>query len=58
MTITIDNPEEKCRELAQLLLESRDALSAISLTSARLRGIDLSLADRIEAALEPWKSED
>ncbi len=55
MTITIENPEEKCRELAQLLLEARDALPAISLTSARLRGIDLSLADRIETALEPWR---
>ena len=53
--IKIENPEEKCRELAQLLLEARDALPAISLTSARLRGIDLSLADRIEAALEPWR---
>lgn len=51
----IENPEEKCRELAKLLLEARDALPAISLTAARLRGIDLSLADRIEAALEPWR---
>lgn len=49
------NYEEKCKELAILLLECRDALPAISLTSARLRGIDLKLADRIEAALEPWR---
>ena len=56
--VKIDNPDEKCRELAKLLLEARDALPAISMASARLRGIDLSLADRIEAALEPWKSED
>lgn len=57
MTITIENPQEKCRELAKLLLEARDALPAISMTTARLRGIDLSLADRIEAALAPWKTE-
>jgi hypothetical protein len=46
---------EKCKELAKLLLEARDALPAISVVSARLRGVDLSLADRIEAALEPWR---
>lgn len=46
---------EKCNELARLLLEARDALPAISLASAKLRGISLSFADRIEDALEPWK---
>ena len=46
---------EKCIELARLLLEARDALPAITLASARLRGVDLTLADRIEAALEPWR---
>lgn len=45
----------KCKELARLLLEARDALPAISQVSARLRNIDLSLADRIERALEPWR---
>ena len=44
----------KAIELAKLLLEARDALPAISLASARLHRIDLSLASRIEAALEPW----
>ena len=48
-------PCEKCDELAMLLLEARDALPAITLTSAKLRGIDLTLANRIEAALEPWE---
>lgn len=48
----------KCRELMQLLLEARDALPAISLTSARLHHISLSLADRIENALEPWRLPD
>jgi len=46
---------QKCNELAKLLLEARDALPAITLASARLRGIDLTLADRIEWALEPWR---
>ena len=47
----------KCNELAMLLLEARDALPAIHMTTARLRGISLSLADRIEFALEPWRIE-
>lgn len=54
--VKIANPAQKCRELAKLLLEARDALPAITMTAARLRGIDLTLADRIEAALEPWKT--
>lgn len=45
---------QKCKELARLLIESRDALPAISLISARLYGVDLTLAARIEAALELW----
>lgn len=49
---------KKCNELAKLLLEARDALPAISITSARLRNIDLTLADRIETALEPWRIKD
>lgn len=40
---------------AVLLLECRDALPAISLATAKLRGLDLTLADRIEKMLEPWK---
>lgn len=51
----IDNPEKKCRELARLLLEARDALPAISETSARLHNVSLTLADRIEDALSPWE---
>lgn len=45
----------KCDELFALLLEARDALPAISLASARLHGLDLTLADRIERAIEPWR---
>ena len=52
---TLDEWREKCREVMHLLLEARDALPAISLASAKLRGIDLTLADRIERALEPGK---
>lgn len=48
----------KCNELAKLLLEARDALPVISLSSLKLRGIRLDLADRIEQALEPWRIED
>lgn len=45
----------KCNELARLLVECRDALPAISLVSARLRNVSLTLADRIEEALKPWE---
>ena len=46
---------EKCNELARLLIECRDALPAITLTSAKLHNIDLTLATRIEDALKPWE---
>ena len=48
----------KCNELARLLIECRDALPAITIASARLRRIDLTLADRIEVALRPWEVPD
>lgn len=52
----MDRPTcRKCGELAQLLLEARDALPAINLASAKLHGVKLDLADRIEDALEPWR---
>jgi hypothetical protein len=47
---------EKCDELARLLIECRDALPAISMASARLHGVSLSLATRIESALKPWEA--
>lgn len=50
------NPDySKMAEMAQLLVECRDALPAITLVSARLHGVDLTLADRIEKCLEPWE---
>lgn len=52
---TLDK-EEKIREMILLLIECRDALPAITMTVARLRGIDLSLADRIESCLKPWET--
>ncbi len=55
MKVEIENPQEKCRELARLLLEARDALPAITLAAAKMRGISLTLASRIEDALEPWE---
>ena len=45
---------EKCKKLARLLLECRDALPAISQISAKLHGVSYSLADRIEDELSPW----
>ena len=53
---TLEEWKTKCMELAQLLLEARDALPAISTVSARLHNIDLRLADRIEDALAPWRA--
>jgi len=43
----------KCNELARLLIECRDALPAITVSSAKLHNVSLSLADRIEYALTP-----
>ena len=49
------NKEGKIKEMVMLLIECRDALPAITLVSAKLRGVDLSLADRIEDCLRPWE---
>lgn len=49
--------DAQIKSMARLLLECRDALPAISLTSARLHGIDLTLADRMEAQLESYARE-
>ena len=58
MAERIEDKNEKIKQAANLLLEARDALPAISLTSAKLRGLDLTLADRIEDWLEPWRTTD
>ena len=52
---TIEEMAIKQKQLISLLIECRDALPAISLTSARLHGVDLGLADKIETALKPWE---
>ena len=52
---TIEEMAIKQKQLISLLIECRDALLAISLTSARLHGVDLGLADKIETALKPWE---
>ncbi len=49
---------EKETALARLLLECRDAISCISMAQARLHSVSLTLADRIDTALEPWKVAD
>lgn len=51
------NWEEKAKELARLLLEARDMLFHITMVTAKLNRLDLTLANRIEASLEPWKVE-
>lgn len=57
-TLTDEQKNEKIKAMAKLLLECRDALPAISIASARLHHIDLTLADRIEDQLAPWKIEE
>jgi hypothetical protein len=52
---TIEEHEIKLKEMFYLLIECRNALPAISLSSARLMNIRLDLADRIEACLRPWE---
>ncbi len=55
----MDSPDwSKVREMITLLIECRDALPAITLTQAKLHGVDLSLADRIGDCLEPWEEKD
>lgn len=55
--VIIENPQEKCQQLAKFLIECRDALPAINMASARLHHVDLTLATRIETALKPWEVE-
>lgn len=52
---TIEEYKDKLGDVLHLLIEARDALPAISLTSAKLHGVDLTLADRIEDAMKPWE---
>lgn len=51
----IENAQEKCQEMALLLIECRDALPAITISAARLYNVKLDLDKRIEEALEPWR---
>lgn len=55
---SIPNKDEKIMEMAKLLLECRDALPAITMVAAKIRGMDLTLSDRIENSLEPWVDPD
>ena len=54
---TLEEYRETIARFLPLLLECRDALPAISLASAKLHNVDLTLPDRIERALEPWRVE-
>ncbi len=51
-----EKARQKIKEMCCLLLECRDALPAISLSSARLHNVDLNLANRIENCLSPWET--
>lgn len=53
--VLIENSQEKCQELAKLLIECRDALPAITMAMAKLHNVRLDLDKRIEEALEPWR---
>lgn len=58
MADRIEDKAQKIEQAFHLLLEARDALPAISMTSARLHGVNLTLADRIENWLAPWRTSD
>ena len=49
---------ERLHAMIPLFQEARDALSAIPLTAAKLRGLDLTLADRMDdvGIPERWKA--
>ena len=54
--IEIENPQEKCREMAKLLIEAWDALHAVvKQHHLKLHNISPSLVDRIKTSLEPWE---
>jgi len=55
---SIVDKDKKIIEMANLLLEARDALPAVTTASAKLYGIDLTLANRIEDCLKPWETKD
>jgi hypothetical protein len=56
-TVVVDRAwakDPRAWALAQLLIECRDALPALTTVQCRLHNISPSLADRIDTALEPW----
>jgi len=49
--------ENRLSEIMPLFEEARDALPALSLTSAKLHRVDLTLADRMDAVgMRDWRS--
>ncbi len=50
--------EIKFKDMLLLIIEARDALPAISMTSAKMHSIDLTLVKRIEDCLEPFVTTD
>jgi hypothetical protein len=60
ITSVIDNIDWKdiANKLARVALEARDMLPHITMTTAKLHNLDLTLADRIEEELKPWLIEE
>ena len=52
---TVEQYEAKLREMVVLLVECRDAITAIPLTAVRLGRVSGDLDRRIEACLKPWE---
>lgn len=49
----LEKHERRLNDMLPLFQEARDALPAISLASAKLRGLRLDLGDRMDAVGEP-----
>lgn len=58
MADRVDDKNEKIKQAANLLIECRDALPAITVVQQRLHGVSRNLDKRIEDWLEPWRIAD
>lgn len=54
MADRVADKNEKIKQAANLLIECRDALPAITVVQQRLHNVSHDLDKRIEAWLEPW----
>lgn len=51
---TLEEHQTTVREMGKLLIECRDAITAIPLIAVKLGRVSPSLDRRIEEVLEPW----